>query len=178
VRVEYIPLGGAGEVGASCGILRIGDWRVLIDAGMRPAARAGQDRLPALDRLTAEPPDAILVTHAHIDHTGALPLASERFPATPIYCTETTLLLTRLLLADSVRVMEAEHLAQEDETPLYTAEVVERTLARVRPVEWAQPVAPTPPSSCASCMPATSPARPCSSSTRRLGASCTWATTR
>jgi len=144
VKVEYIPLGGAGEVGASCGIVRIGDWRVLIDAGMRPAARAGQDRLPALDRLTAEPPDAILVTHAHIDHTGALPLVSERFPAAPIYCTETTLLLTRLLLADSVRVMEAEHLAQEGETPLYTAEVVERTLARVRPVEWAQPVAPTP----------------------------------
>jgi len=142
VRVEYIPLGGAGEVGASCGILRIGDWRVLIDAGMRPSARAGQDRLPALDRLTAEPPDAILVTHAHIDHTGALPLASEMFPAASIYCTETTLLLTRLLLADSVRVMEAEHLAQEGETPLYTAEVVERTLARVRPVEWAQPIAP------------------------------------
>jgi len=142
VRVEYIPLGGAGEVGASCGILRIGDWRVLIDAGMRPAARAGQDRLPALDRLTVEPPDAIIVTHAHIDHTGALPLVSERFPTAPIYCTETTLLLTRLLLADSVRVMEAEHLAQESETPLYTAEVVERTLARVRPVEWAQPIAP------------------------------------
>jgi len=144
VKVEYIPLGGAGEVGASCGILRIGDWRVLIDAGMRPAARAGQDRLPALDRLTAEPPEAILVTHAHIDHTGALPLVSEMFPAAPIYCTETTLLLTRLLLADSVRVMEAEHLAQEGETPLYTAEVVERTLARVRPVEWARPVAPLP----------------------------------
>ncbi len=139
-----MPLGGAGEVGASCGLLRIGDRRVLIDAGMRPAARAGQDRLPALDRLTTEPPEAILVTHAHIDHTGALPLVSERFPAAPIYCTETTLLLTRLLLADSVRVMEAEHLAQESETPLYTAEVVERTLARVRPVEWAQPVAPTP----------------------------------
>jgi len=144
VKVEYIPLGGAGEVGASCGILRIGDRRVLIDAGMRPAARAGQDRRPALDRLTAEPPEAILVTHAHIDHTGTLPLVSEMFPAAPIYCTETTLLLMRLLLADSVRVMEAEHLAQESETPLYTAEVVERTLARVRPVEWAQPVAPTP----------------------------------
>jgi len=40
--------------------------------------------------------------------------------------------------------MEAEHLAQEGETPLYTAEVVERTLARVRPVEWAQPIAPLP----------------------------------
>jgi len=144
VKVEYLPLGGAGEVGASCGLLRIGDRRVLIDAGMRPSARAGQDRRPALDRLIAEPPDAILVTHAHIDHTGALPLASEMVPTAPIYCTETTLLLTRLLLADSVRVMEAEHLAQEGETPLYTAEVVERTLARVRPVEWGQPVTPLP----------------------------------
>jgi len=144
MRVEYLPLGGAGEVGASCGLLRIGDWRVLIDAGMRPSAHAGQDRRPALDRLDAEPPDAILVTHAHIDHTGALPLASEMVPTAPIYCTETTLLLTRLLLADSVRVMEAEHLAQESETPLYTAEVVEQTLARVRPVEWGQPVAPLP----------------------------------
>jgi len=142
VKVEYIPLGGAGEVGASCGILCIGDRRLLIDAGMRPSARTGQDRRPALDRLDAAPPEAILVTHAHIDHTGALPLVSKMFPTAPIYCTETTLLLTRLLLADSVRVMEAEHLAQEGETPLYTAEVVERTLARVRPVEWGQPIAP------------------------------------
>jgi len=109
VKVEYIPLGGAGEVGASCGLLRIGDRRVLIDAGMRPSARPGQDRRPALDRLIVEPPDAILVTHAHIDHTGALPLASEMVPTAPIYCTETTLLLTRLLLADSVRVMEAHY---------------------------------------------------------------------
>jgi len=85
VKVEYIPLGGAGEVGASCGLLRIGDRRLLIDAGMRPSARAGQDRLPALDRLTAAPPEAILVTHAHIDHTGALPLASEMFPTAPIW---------------------------------------------------------------------------------------------
>ena len=46
MKVEYLPLGGAGEVGASCGLLRIGDRRVLIDAGMRPSPAPGRIACP------------------------------------------------------------------------------------------------------------------------------------
>jgi len=75
---------------------------LLIDGGMRPAARPGQSRLPDLSLLDAAPPEALLLTHAHIDHTGALPLIASLFPHIPIYATESTRVLTEILLRDSV----------------------------------------------------------------------------
>jgi predicted metal-dependent RNase len=83
--MELTFLGGAREVGASSTLLTIADHFVLIDAGMRPAARAGQPRMPDLAPLDATAPEAILITHAHIDHTGALPLVASLFPTIPIY---------------------------------------------------------------------------------------------
>ncbi|HEY0734747.1 MAG TPA: MBL fold metallo-hydrolase [Herpetosiphonaceae bacterium] len=137
MQLTYLPLGGAQEVGASCGLLTIGETRLLIDAGLRPGAAPGAPRTPDLHRLPA-PPDAILVTHAHIDHTGALPLVAALYPQIPIYATESTIALMRVLLLDSVRVMEAEHLRQEGETPLYDLAQVEALLARITPIAFEQ----------------------------------------
>lgn len=137
MQLTYLPLGGAQEVGASCGLLTIGDTRLLIDAGLRPGAAPGAARTPDLHLLPA-PPSAILVTHAHIDHTGALPLVAALYPQIPIFATESTIALMRVLLLDSVRVMEAEHLRQEGETPLYDLAQVETLLARIMPVAFEQ----------------------------------------
>lgn len=142
--MEYLPLGGAQEVGASCGVLTVGGVRLLIDAGMRPAVERASQRLPALDVLDDLPPDALLITHAHIDHTGALPLVAARFPLLPIYATESTIALMRLLLLDSVRIMEAEQLQPDGETPLYTAEMVAALLERIIPIGFEQPFHPVP----------------------------------
>jgi Cft2 family RNA processing exonuclease len=140
--IEYIALGGAQEVGASCGILKIGDYRILVDAGMRPAARPGQSRTPDLNLLETMPPHAILITHAHIDHTGCIPLVAGMFPDIPLYATESTIALMRILLLDSARIMHMEHLDNELETPLYDQHQVEETLRRISPLAFNQPFMP------------------------------------
>ena len=85
--MNIIPLGGASEVGASCTLLQVAGHTLLIDGGMRPAARPGQSRLPDLHLLDTTSPEALVITHAHIDHTGALPLIASLYPQIPIYAT-------------------------------------------------------------------------------------------
>ncbi|GCE24039.1 hypothetical protein KDK_78390 [Dictyobacter kobayashii] len=109
---------------------------------MRPAARDGQSRLPDLSLLDDSPPEAILITHAHIDHTGSLPLIASLYPHIPIYATESTCVLTEILLRDSVHIMEQEGLKPDGETPLYTVEQVDALLGRIQPVSFKQPFAP------------------------------------
>jgi Cft2 family RNA processing exonuclease len=142
--MELTFLGGASEVGASCTLLHVAGHRLLIDAGMRPAAKAGQPRLPDLALLEGTPPEALLITHAHIDHTGALPLVASRFPHLPIYATDSTRVLTDILLRDAVRIMEQEQLRPEGETPLYDAATVDAFLGRITTVNFQQAFAPLP----------------------------------
>jgi Cft2 family RNA processing exonuclease len=142
--MELTFLGGASEVGASCTLLHLSGHRLLIDGGIRPAAKAGQPRLPDLALLEGAPPEALLITHAHIDHTGALPLVASRFPHLPVYATESTRVLTDILLRDAVRVMEQEELRPEGETPLYDAAQADAFLGRITTVNVQQAFAPMP----------------------------------
>ncbi len=142
--MKWTFLGGASEVGASCTLVEIADHRLLIDGGIRPAARAGQPRLPDLAPLEQSPPEAILLTHAHIDHTGGLPLIASLYPRIPIYATESTRVLTEILLRDSVRLMEQEALRPDGEIPLYSAEQVDGFLTRITPVSMGQALVPLP----------------------------------
>src|SRR5713101_5063554 len=142
--MELTFLGGASEVGASCTLLHVAGHRLLIDGGMRPAAKAGQPRLPNLAVLEGTPPEALLITHAHIDHTGALPLVASRFPHLPIYATDSTRVLTDILLRDAVRIMEQEHLRPDGETPLYDAAQVDAFLGRITTVNVQLAFAPLP----------------------------------
>lgn len=140
-HMDLTFLGGAREIGASALLLEVAGHRLLIDGGMRPTERADA-RLPDLAPLDKRPPEAILITHAHIDHTGGLPLLAGLYPTIPIYATESTLVLMRLLLADSVRIMEQESLHPDGETPLYTSAQVDALLARVTPVAFHHPMTP------------------------------------
>ena len=66
-------LGGANEVGASSTLIEIDGYRVLVDAGIRMNHEHGNDSpLPDFNKVGM--PDAVLLTHAHTDHTGALPV--------------------------------------------------------------------------------------------------------
>lgn len=124
-------LGGANSVGATCQLITIGDRHLLVDAGVRVDAA---DRLPDLAALEGVPLAAILITHAHADHIGALPLVAGRYPATPIYASPATIRLMEVMLSDAVRVM-ARRAAEELELPLYDEALVAATLRRLRPLQ-------------------------------------------
>ncbi len=125
-------LGGADEIGASCTLLEIEGHRILVDAGLRMGARPGS-QLPHFARLDeAGPPEAVLITHAHTDHTGTLPVLCTSLPAdVKIYATAPTKSLVEVLWADAAKLME-----REGELPLYPRAAAEAALGRMTSVPW------------------------------------------
>ena len=121
--------GGAQEVGGSCICFRVGERGILMDAGIRQGG--SRDPLPDL-RLVQEMGgiDAILISHAHMDHIGSLPLISRAFPDAPIYMTPMTMDLTRVLLHDSLKIMSS----REEEIPLYGEAEVSAMMDRIVPL--------------------------------------------
>lgn len=137
-------LGGADEVGASSTLIEIAGKKLLVDAGIRISAkgrrRITDDQLPDL-RLISEAggPDYILVTHAHTDHTGALPLVVERYPNVPVLATAPSIALTRVLQADAQRIMKSKQ-EEEGELPLFDEIAVDRLLEAFQIVEMRQAI--------------------------------------
>ncbi|MEN9936584.1 MAG: hypothetical protein RLZZ387_3163 [Chloroflexota bacterium] len=129
MRLQF--LGGASGVGATCQLIEVGGRHILVDAGVR---MGGVDRLPDLAGLDGVDLAAILVTHAHADHIGALPLVASRYPATPIYASPATIALVEVMLGDAVRVM-ARRASEELELPLYDDVLVAATLRQLRPLQ-------------------------------------------
>ncbi|WP_258109555.1 MBL fold metallo-hydrolase, partial [Alicyclobacillus sp. SP_1] len=99
-------LGGA-EIGATCLWFRTASTEWLVDAGTRMDER---DPLPALSLLEEghANPQAIFITHAHQDHLGALPLISSMYPNAPVYMTQPTLDIARVMLADALHLSQLE----------------------------------------------------------------------
>ena len=124
-------LGGTSEVGASCYLYTLGETRVLVDVGTRPNA-LGAASLPDLSRLT-HAPAALLLTHAHSDHIGALPLLKKRFPNTPVYATHATAHIAVEMLKDAVKVQASQG------APLFELSDVAQALAGVRTVTPGEP---------------------------------------
>ena len=129
--MEYVFLGGAGEVGASCLLVSVANRHILFDCGIR-VNQIGEDALPDIELLKQRVSslDAIFVSHAHADHIGALPLVHAAFPEAPIYTTEPTQCISTVMLADAVRVLKREE--NEDATPLFTQETVDATIAKMQ----------------------------------------------
>ena len=135
--MRFTFLGGASEVGASATLLEVAGKRILVDAGIRMGK--GGSPLPDLSLLQDQPLDAILLTHAHTDHIGALPLVHIGFPHVPILTTDPTKALCRVLMQDALKIMEGRW-AQEEEVPLYPVHAVEGMLGRMATVPSGQPI--------------------------------------
>jgi len=138
-------LGGADEVGASGILLEMGGRRILVDCGIRPSPKSryglAGDQLPdlsLLDRLGGI--DAILATHAHTDHTGALELVVGRYAGIPVYATPPTIALTRVLHQDARRIMQTR-LEEEGELPLFDDVAVSRLMSAFEPVPFRERLA-------------------------------------
>ena len=136
--MRLVFLGGAESIGASSTLVEIDDVRLVVDCGIRMKG-SGPERLPDLSPLEETgPPHAILVTHAHLDHIGALPVLHQRFPDVPIFATPPTIALTRIQLLDSLRIMREES-SVDGELPLYSEHAVESLLARMVPTRPLEP---------------------------------------
>ncbi len=98
---------GQVDVGAHCYLLEMGGARVILDTGTHPQ-HDGYDTLPRLEDLPDDDIDGIIVTHAHHDHIGALPVICRHFPRAPVYATEETFDIGEAMLHNSVNVMKAQ----------------------------------------------------------------------
>ena len=115
-EVSLLTLGGFGQVGRSCMLLTTPDSKVLIDCGINPGARTPSEAFPRLDwaNISLDELDAIVIGHAHLDHTGFLPVLTKYGYKGPIYCTEPTLPMMNLIQLDAIKVAGAQ-----GRTPMY-----------------------------------------------------------
>ena len=100
--------GAAGTVTGSCMELRLGDRAILVDCGLFQGSRTLETLNHGAFSFDPASIDAVVLTHAHIDHCGLLPkLAAQGFDK-PVWCTPATSDLLEYMLADAGRIQEAE----------------------------------------------------------------------
>ncbi len=104
--ITLTGLGGVEEVGRSAILLRTSESKVLIDFGVKVNASDISDYVPRIDALDLiiNDLDAVVLTHAHLDHCGMIPLLYKYGYDGPVYMTEPTLALSTLLLKDFIEI--------------------------------------------------------------------------
>ncbi len=137
-------LGATHEVTGSCTLLEAGDSRGLVDFGMEQ----GRDMF-VNQKLPVSPGDVdfVLLTHAHVDHSGNLPLLYKNGFDGPIYATTETCNLCGIMLRDCAHIQEseAEYKNRKGERsgaapvePLYTMDDAEAAIAHLHPVPYGE----------------------------------------
>ncbi|NQZ84873.1 MAG: MBL fold metallo-hydrolase [Nanoarchaeales archaeon] len=118
--MKIIFHGAAQEVGKSCIEVQTGGKRYIMDAGIK-FTKNGAEYPKFLDRVFEL--DGVFLSHAHLDHSGALPLLEHKNLKCPIYCTNLTWKIVNLLLADNYHLEKLKHIH-----PAY----VERDITKVK----------------------------------------------
>lgn len=114
---RFIPLGGAGEIGANSYYLNISGTGIIIDCGMHPQ-KTGKEALPDFDLIQDEDVDYVFISHAHQDHLSGLPFLVQRHPYIRIAATPQTRALAELTLHDAVSILSRQ--VTEDELKIYS----------------------------------------------------------
>jgi Cft2 family RNA processing exonuclease len=127
----FTNLTRAAEIGANCYRLELAGKRVILDAGMHPR-RDGAEGLPLLDLVSPDTADAIVLSHAHQDHLGALPVLMRQQPRAPVFMTEATRQLSDQMLHNSANVMQFKTEAGEMPRPHFTHREVDVCAKRWR----------------------------------------------
>lgn len=151
--MKVIFHGAAGEVTGSCHELEAAGHRLLLDCGLIQGGREDEARNREDFGFDAAAIDAVVLSHAHIDHCGRLPLLVKRGFRGPIWTQRATADLLKVMLEDSAKLAEADaERAQrrlkegrggrddeDDLEPLYTLDDVARTLKHVRAIDYDAP---------------------------------------
>ena len=135
-RMEVLVLGAGHDVGRSCVVVTLGDKRIMFDCGMHIGYKDSR-RFPDFTKLTPHGGsltsviDAVVITHFHLDHCGALPHMTEVLGYDgPIYMTAPTAAICPSLLEDYRHLMTD----RRGEPNLYTAEDITACMRKVTPV--------------------------------------------
>ena len=139
--MELEFFGAAGEVTGSCHILRVGGRQVLLDCGMIQGSKKDEARNADPFPFEASEIDAVVLSHAHIDHSGRLPLLVRRGFKGHIHTQNASRDLVNILLRDSANLQERDAQWQNKKRerkgldliePLYSKADAEESLKRVR----------------------------------------------
>ncbi|MBO4318003.1 MAG: MBL fold metallo-hydrolase [Mailhella sp.] len=154
MKIQF--LGAAHEVTGSCYVIEAAGHCFAVDCGMHQGGKTSDDRNRQTKLYRAAEVEFILLTHAHIDHSGLIPkFAADGFSG-PVYCTAPTKDLAALMLDDSAHIQEMEaewntknkkrhagsDSAEENSGPLYTAEDAQKAAGLLRAVEFGKPFSP------------------------------------
>lgn len=129
--MRIIPHGAAREVTGTCHELQIGKYRILLDCGLFQGSRREAAQKNAVFSFDPASIDAVVLSHAHMDHVGRLPVLCKKGFKGPVYCTYATADLADVMLQDGGYIQEKDeeyfckHLKDvmmECDGPLYTQE--------------------------------------------------------
>lgn len=148
MQLEF--LGATGTVTGSKYLVTHGDRQLLVDCGLFQGLKQLRLRNWADVPFHASKIDAVVLTHAHIDHSGFIPRLVKLGFRGPVYCTPATHALCELLLPDSGRLQEEEaefanrhgHSKHSPALPLYTEEEARTALRRFKPIAFDEDFAP------------------------------------
>jgi len=145
--MRVTPYGAVRTVTGSMHLVETEGVRLLLDCGLFQGRRAQSQEVNASFPFPASSIDAVVLSHAHLDHCGNLPtLVSQGFTG-PIYCTPATRDLAALVLRDSAKVQRQDirfvnkirrRQGQKAVAPLYTGKDAERAIRRLTTVPYGQ----------------------------------------
>ena len=123
--MRYLSLGDTTDIAASCHYVDLGGTGVILDAGMDPD-KDGYDALPPFELIKSQPVDHIVVTHAHHDHLGSLPVLSHEVPHARVHMSRPTAMLAEVLLPSSARLQKRRVREGSTQTaPVFDVETAE-----------------------------------------------------
>jgi metallo-beta-lactamase family protein len=149
-------LGASRQVTGSCFLVESDSLRFIVDCGMFQGGRAAEELNRHFPRFDPEDIDFVLLTHAHIDHSGLLPRLCALGYRGPVYCTRATADLLGVLLPDSAFIQEKEaewanyasrktrQRRKSELAPLYTVTQAREVLKRLKGVGYDRETGPHP----------------------------------
>ena len=120
------------EIGANCYCLDLAGKRIVLDSGLHPRFD-GDAALPNFGVIADGSVDAIILSHAHQDHVGSLPVLMRRQPQAPVFMTEATRQLSDVMLHNSVNVMTKKREEGITSYPLFSHREADLAMKRWRP---------------------------------------------
>ena len=131
LRIRMTALGGFREVGRSCILIQTNDSNILLDCGINVGNSNNQFPFFEVPQFTIKDLDAVILSHAHLDHSGFIPFLYKYGYRGPLYCTLPTRNLSTMLQLDYIQIAE-----REARPPPYSKRDVKTTVLHTIPLSY------------------------------------------